>query len=81
MHRGMFLNEVATTTPEVNKLPSITSDNSDVLLTPLEESNLLSGRQVLVVDDDIRNVYALANALEQYGMNVISAQNRVHVSI
>ncbi|PJN62533.1 Aerobic respiration control sensor protein ArcB [Paenibacillus sp. GM1FR] len=70
----LFLNEVATTTPEINKLPSITSGQSDVLLTPLEEA-LLSGRQVLVVDDDIRNVYALANALEQYGMNVISAQN------
>ncbi|WP_340029222.1 CHASE3 domain-containing protein [Paenibacillus sp. FSL H7-0940] len=70
----LFLNEVATTTPEFNKLPSMTSGQSDVLLTPLEEA-LLSGRQVLVVDDDIRNVYALANALEQYGMNVISAQN------
>ncbi|WP_255319927.1 CHASE3 domain-containing protein [Paenibacillus amylolyticus] len=70
----LFLDEVATTTPEINKLPSITSGQSDVLLTPLEEA-LLSGRQVLVVDDDIRNVYALANALEQYGMNVISAQN------
>ncbi|KLU55063.1 hypothetical protein EL84_23545 [Paenibacillus sp. VT-400] len=70
----LFLNEVATTTPEITKLPSITSGQSDVLLTPLEEA-LLSGRQVLVVDDDIRNVYALANALEQYGMNVISAQN------
>ena len=74
MHHGIFLNEVATTTPEVNKLPSITSEQSDVLLTPLEEA-LLSGRQDLVVDDDIRNVYALANALEQYGMNVTSAQN------
>ncbi|WP_340398496.1 CHASE3 domain-containing protein [Paenibacillus sp. FSL H8-0079] len=70
----LFLNEVASTTPEINKLPSLTTAPSDVLLTPLEEA-LLSGRQVLVVDDDIRNVYALANALEQYGMNVISAQN------
>ncbi|MEK3703007.1 CHASE3 domain-containing protein [Paenibacillus sp. FSL R7-0198] len=70
----LFLNEVASTAPEINKLPSMTSEQSDILLTPLEES-LLSGRQVLVVDDDIRNVYALANALEQYGMNVISAQN------
>ncbi|MCW3790524.1 CHASE3 domain-containing protein [Paenibacillus sp. LS1] len=70
----LFLNEVASTTPEINKLPSLIPAQSDILLTPLEES-LLSGRQVLVVDDDIRNVYALANALEQYGMNVISAQN------
>jgi two-component system chemotaxis sensor kinase CheA len=48
--------------------------NMEILLTPLEES-LFSGRQILVVDDDIRNVYALANALEQYGMQVTSAQN------
>ncbi|WP_258166434.1 CHASE3 domain-containing protein [Paenibacillus sp. PCH8] len=70
----LFLNEAASTTPEINKLPTLSPGQSDVLLTPLEES-LLRGRLVLVVDDDIRNVYALANALEQYGMNVISAQN------
>ncbi|MNW59697.1 Transcriptional regulatory protein YycF [compost metagenome] len=49
-------------------------ENMDNLLTPLEES-LFRDRQILVVDDDIRNVYALANALEQYGMQVTSAQN------
>lgn len=48
--------------------------NMEILLTPLEES-LFRDRQILVVDDDIRNVYALANALEQYGMQVTSAQN------
>ncbi|MDM5277325.1 response regulator [Paenibacillus silvae] len=36
---------------------------------------MINGRKILVVDDDIRNVYALANALEHYGMHVISAQN------
>ncbi|WP_260503791.1 CHASE3 domain-containing protein [Paenibacillus illinoisensis] len=68
----LFLNEVATTIPIVESLSNPSKDK--ILLTPLEES-LLRGRQVFVVDDDIRNVYALANALEQYGMHIITAQN------
>jgi len=35
----------------------------------------LEGRKVLLVDDDIRNIFALASALEQYGMEVVEAEN------
>jgi CheY-like chemotaxis protein len=35
----------------------------------------LVGRRILVVDDDVRNVFALTNALENRGMSVVFAEN------
>ena len=36
---------------------------------------MLKHKKVLIVDDDIRNVYALTIALEQYEMDIIVAEN------
>jgi CheY-like chemotaxis protein len=30
---------------------------------------------VLIVDDDIRNIFALSSVLEEYGMKIVSAEN------
>jgi CheY-like chemotaxis protein len=35
----------------------------------------LEGRRVLIVDDDIRNIFALSSVLEEYGMQIASAEN------
>lgn len=35
----------------------------------------LTGKKVLIIDDDVRNVFALTSLLEQYGMTVIFAEN------
>ncbi len=35
----------------------------------------LENKTILIVDDDTRNIYALATAIEQYGANVLEANN------
>lgn len=38
-------------------------------------STVLTGKTVMVVDDDHRNIFTLTNALKKEGMNVITAEN------
>jgi CheY-like chemotaxis protein len=37
--------------------------------------DVLLDKKVLIVDDDVRNLFALTTALERYGLNVISAES------
>jgi signal transduction histidine kinase/CheY-like chemotaxis protein len=39
-----------------------------------ETARNLSGRKALIIDDDIRNIFALTSALEHYGMRVAYAE-------
>ncbi|UHQ20754.1 HAMP domain-containing protein [Lysobacter sp. KIS68-7] len=38
-----------------------------------ESDDALKGKRVLVVDDDVRNIFALSSVLERHGMSVITA--------
>ena len=40
-----------------------------------QADSVLAGQTVLVADDDVRNVFALASLLERYQMTVITAEN------
>jgi CheY-like chemotaxis protein len=39
-----------------------------------QSDEALRGRKILVVDDDVRNIFALTSLLEQHGVNVFSAE-------
>lgn len=50
-----------------------TSDRKDSFKKLNQLNNILHGKTVLVVDDDVRNIYSLTKALEVLKMNVITA--------
>src|SRR5690606_9535832 len=40
-----------------------------------QSDQVLSGRRVLIVDDDMRNIFALSTVLEDHGMRIVSADS------
>jgi signal transduction histidine kinase/HAMP domain-containing protein/DNA-binding response OmpR family regulator len=39
-----------------------------------DDDAVLNGKKVLIVDDDIRNIFALTSVLERYNMHILSAE-------
>ena len=56
-------------------ISSLSPDKREVLLNLQKTSPELEGARILIIDDDIRNIFALTSALEQYGMIVANAEN------
>jgi signal transduction histidine kinase/CheY-like chemotaxis protein len=56
---------------EVSRLPA---DKRDLLQRLHDPNEILAGKKILIVDDDIRNIFAMTSLLERYKINVISAE-------
>ncbi|MDB6110925.1 MAG: two-component system sensor histidine kinase/response regulator, partial [Pedosphaera sp.] len=63
---ALFLHRVQTKLPEARRRMIEQVQRSD---------SVLSGRKVLVVDDDVRNIFAITSALEGYQMQVFYAES------
>jgi CheY-like chemotaxis protein len=53
------------------KLPA---DKREILQKLHDPDEILAGKKVLIVDDDIRNIFAMTSMLERYKMDVMSAE-------
>jgi CheY-like chemotaxis protein len=63
---SLFLHRAEGSPPEPKR---------EMLEQSLRRDPALEGHKVLIVDDDLRNVFALASALEAYDIEVLCAEN------
>ncbi|USB32622.1 response regulator [Paenibacillus sp. YPG26] len=62
----LFLHRVEANLPE---------EKREILRKLHNKEELFEGKKILLVDDDVRNVFALSSVLEGYQMNVVFAEN------
>src|SRR5207245_4812366 len=56
-------------------IASMTDQERAAVEVANDTSRILAGKKVLIVDDDMRNIFALATILEEQGMVLVSAEN------
>jgi CheY-like chemotaxis protein len=73
---NLFMNKIRTDDPVPTKpLPYQVQGKASSDITTLEKA--LKNRSVLVVDDDMRNIFALTSALQEYDLNIQIANNGI----
>ncbi len=55
--------------------PDLSESQREVLASLRRNDATLAGKKVLVVDDDVRNIFALTTVLEQHNLQVVHAEN------
>lgn len=59
---------------EINHILTLDSDSLNISPEPIDHQ-FLSGKKLMIVDDDQRNIFSLSQAMESFNMNIITAQN------
>ncbi|MFY9555449.1 MAG: response regulator, partial [Blastocatellia bacterium] len=63
---ALFLHRVEADLPEPKRR---------MIAQVMRKDPVLAGKKVLIVDDDVRNIFALSSTLESYQMEVLYAEN------
>ncbi|MEE4357161.1 MAG: response regulator [Desulfococcaceae bacterium] len=63
---SLFLHRVESELPK---------NQQQMLLTVHDKEDIFKDKKILIVDDDMRNVFALASVLEEKGMKILEARN------
>ena len=58
-----------------SEVARLTDGKRQILLDLHESDKILDNKKVLIVDDDMRNIFALSSVLEEHDMIVLSADN------
>ncbi|WP_200979522.1 response regulator [Echinicola sp. 20G] len=72
-----ILDEVKLFMHKINKPDTPTPSNGKTKTTSNASEKSFEGKKVLLVDDDMRNIFALSSSLQQYGLNVEIAGNGI----
>jgi CheY-like chemotaxis protein/signal transduction histidine kinase/CHASE3 domain sensor protein len=65
-----LIDEVNLFLNKISNAPQQTGGNANVNATTVKGQDGVKNKKVLIVDDDMRNIFALSSALQSYDMNV-----------